>query len=48
MKHTVTNFEDENEPIDFKNNIIGNYSAESFLGNSNAQKSPFLDNSVTS
>lgn len=48
MTYTVTDFEDENDPTTFNNNIIGNYSAESFLGNFNAQKSPFLDNSITS
>jgi len=41
FKHTVTEFECENEPVAFNNNIIGNYSIESFLGNFNAQKSPF-------
>ena len=41
-----SNFEDETEPMDFTNNILGNYSAELVLGNLNAQKSPFLINSV--
>ena len=36
MKHTVTELEGPNEPIAFTNNIIGNYSAESFLGSFNA------------
>lgn len=41
MKYSVTDFEEENESIDFNNNILGNYSAESFLGNFYAQKSHF-------
>lgn len=40
--------EGENEPIAYKNNIIGNYSADSFLGNFNAHASPFLENLVLS
>jgi len=48
LKYSVTDFEDENEPVAFNNNIIGNYSANSFLGNFNAHKSPFLDISITS
>lgn len=47
LTYSVTDFEDENELVDFNNNI-GNYSAESFLGKFNAQKLCFLDNSVTS
>lgn len=48
MKFTVTNLEGSNEPVAFTNNIIGNYSAESFLGSFNAQRSPFPDNIVVS
>jgi len=48
LKYTVTKPEGENEPIAYNNNIIGNYSIESFLGNFNAQNSPFLENSVKS
>jgi len=44
MKHTVTEFEGDNETVSFNNNIIGNYSAKSFLGNFKAHESPFLDN----
>ena len=36
MKYTVTDLEGSNEPVSFTNNIIGNYSAESFLGSFNA------------
>lgn len=36
LTHTVTKFEEENEPIAFNNNILGNYLAESFFGNFNA------------
>ena len=32
----------------YSNNIIGNYSVESFLGNFNAYTSPFLENFVVS
>jgi hypothetical protein len=48
MTHTVTEFEQENQPIAFNNNILGNYSSESFFGNFNAQSSPFSVNSFTS
>ena len=48
MKYSITDFEDENEPMAFTNNIMGNYSSQSFLGNFNAQQSPFLINSITS
>ena len=48
MKYTATDLEGSNEPISFTNNIIGNYSAELFLGSFNAQRSPFLDNVVVS
>ena len=44
----MTNFEEENEPIVFTNNILGNYYVESFLGNFNAHQSLFLINSITS
>ena len=44
MKYSVTEFEDENEPMAFTNNILVNYSVESFLGNFKAHKSPFLTN----
>ena len=47
MKYSVTDFEDENEPAAFTNNILGNYSLESFLCNFNAQKSLFLINYVS-
>ena len=48
MKHTVIDLEELNEPVAFNNNIIGNYSVESFLGNFNAQPSPFFVNAVLS
>ena len=48
VKHTVTELEVPNEPVIFTNNIIGNYSDESFLGSFNAQISPFPKNTVTS
>ena len=48
MKYSVTQFEDEKQPMAFTNNILGNYSAEYFLGNFNAQKSQFLTNSTNS
>jgi len=41
LTHTVTKFEEENKPVAFNNNILGNYSIESFFGNFNAQQSPF-------
>jgi len=48
MTHTVTEFEQENQPIAFNNNILGNYSSESFFGNFAAQSSPFSVNHSTS
>ena len=48
MTHTVTEFEQENQPIAFNNNILGNYSSESFFGNFVAQPSPFSVNHVSS
>ena len=48
MTHTVTEFEQENQPVVFNSNILGNYSAESFFGNFNAQQSPFPVNSIES
>ena len=47
MTHTVTDFEQENQPIAFNNNILRNYSAKSFFDNFNAQSSPFSINSFT-
>jgi hypothetical protein len=41
MKHNVTDLDGENEPVDFANSIVGNYSIDSFFGNFNAQISPF-------
>jgi hypothetical protein len=41
MKHNVTDLDGENEPMDFANNIVGNYSTDSYFGNFNAQISPF-------
>jgi hypothetical protein len=41
MKHSVTDFDEENEPVVFTNNILGNYSFESFFGNFQAQNLPF-------
>jgi len=48
MTHTVTEFEQENQPIAFNNNILGNYSSESFFGNFTAQSSPFSVKNSTS
>jgi len=48
LTHTLTEFEQENQPVAFNNNILRNYSAESFFGNFNAQQSPFPVNSVIS
>lgn len=48
MKNSVTDFEGENELVTFNNNILGNYSTESFFGNFNTQMSHFWNNSVTS
>ena len=45
QKYIVTELEGENEPVAYNNNIIGNYSVDSFLGNFNAHTSPFLENS---
>lgn len=44
----MTKLEGENELVAYSNNIIRNYSVESFLGTFNAHTSPFLENSVVS
>ena len=44
----MTNLDEKNEPIVFTNNILGNYSSESFLGNFPVLKSPFPVDSVLS
>lgn len=46
--YIVTELEEENESVTYSRNIIGNYSVESFLGNFNANTSPFLENFVIS
>lgn len=48
MTHTVTEFEQGNQPVAFNNNILGNYSSESFFGNLVAQPSLFSVNHYTS
>lgn len=40
MKYYGTDLDEENEPVVFKNNILGNYSLESFFGDFEAQSSP--------
>jgi hypothetical protein len=35
MKHNVTDLDEENEPVSFANNIVGNYSIDSYFGNFN-------------
>lgn len=47
-KYIVTELEGENEHVAYKNNVIGNYSIDSFLGNFNAYTSPYLEHSVLS
>jgi hypothetical protein len=41
MKHNVTDLDEENEPVSFANNIVGNYSIDSYFGNFNTQVSHF-------
>lgn len=48
QKYIVTELEGENEPIAYSNNIIGNYSVDSFLGNFKAHTSPYSEHSVLS
>lgn len=48
MKYLVTDLDEENEPVVFTNNILGNYSLDAFLGIFNAQESPFEVDYVTS
>ena len=48
MKHIVIDLEEINELISFDNNIIGNYSVDTFIKKFNAQPSPFFDNAVIS
>ena len=45
MKHTVTELDDSNEPMLFTDTIMGNYMADSFFGNFEAEISP-VQNSV--
>lgn len=40
--------EGENEPVAYNNNIIGNYSVDSFLVNFNSHTPPYLEHSVLS
>jgi len=47
-KYIVTELEGVNEPIAYNNNIIVNYSIDSFLGNFNAHTSPYLEHSILS
>lgn len=42
----MTELEGENKLVVYNNNIIRNYSVESFIGNFNAHTSPFLENSI--
>jgi len=48
QKFIVTKLEGDNELVAYSNNIIKNYSVESFLRNFNAHTSPFLENSIVS
>lgn len=48
MKHSVTDLDEKIELVVFTNNILGNYSLKSFFGSFTAQKSPFLENFVSS
>lgn len=48
MTHIVTKFEQPNEPVALNNNILGGYSADSFLGNFIAPQSPFFVNTFVS
>lgn len=48
QKYIVIELEGENEPVAYSNNIIGNYSVESFLGNFISYTSPYLENSIGS
>lgn len=46
QKYIVIELEGENESVAYINNIIGNYSIDSFLRNFNAHTSPYLEHSV--
>lgn len=48
MTHTITEFEQENQPKKFNNNILGNYSSKSFFGNFISKPSPFPVNNFIS
>ena len=45
MKCTITELDDSNEPVLFTDTIMGNYMADSFFGNFEAETSP-IQNSV--
>ena len=48
MTHTITEFEQPNELVAFNNNILGDYSAESFLENFTAPQSLLSVNTFVS
>jgi hypothetical protein len=41
MKHNGIDLDGENEPVDFCNSIVGNYSIDSYFGNFDVHVSPF-------
>ena len=48
MKHTVTEIDDSNEPVLFTDTIMGNYTADSFFGNLEAEISEIPDSNQQS
>ena len=48
MKHTVTEIDDSNEPVLFADTILGNYMADSFFGNFEAEISEIPDSNQQS
>ena len=48
MKHSVTNLDKENKLVVFTNNILGNYTLESFFGSFTGHELIFLANYVCS
>jgi hypothetical protein len=43
MKHTVTDLNDENEPVMFNHSILGNFCFETFFGELEEENSTYAD-----
>ena len=48
MKHTISNFNDANEPVMFSNSIHGNFYFDTFFGELDAKMSPLTNSNMHS